>query len=245
VSRRAAPTTLLEALRELRGEIGVLLVLALAAGSAWGFIEIADEVMEGETRQVDERILVAMRTPGDLNNPIGPKWVEELGRDFTALGGVGVLTLLTLAAAGYLLMMRKQHAALLVLAAVGSGILASQLLKYGFDRPRPELVPHGSHVYTSSFPSGHSMMAALTYLTLGALLAKVHRGWRARVYLLTLAIVISLLVGVSRVYLGVHWPTDVLAGWSAGAFWALMCWQLANWLQRRGQIEPEGVETDG
>jgi undecaprenyl-diphosphatase len=236
---------LAELLRGLRGEIGVLLVLAVAAGSAWAFIEIADEVMEGETRAVDERILLSMRTGGDPGDPIGPKWVEELGRDFTALGGVGVLSLLTLAAAGYLLLMKKWHAAILVLAAIGSGILASQLLKYGFDRPRPELVPHGSHVYTSSFPSGHSMMAALTYLTLGALLAKVHRGWRAKIYLVSLAIVISVLVGVSRVYLGVHWPTDVLAGWSAGAFWALLCWQLANWLQQRGRIEAEGVDTNG
>lgn len=110
-------------------------------------------------------------------------------------------------------------------------------LKMGFDRVRPDLVPHGSFVYTASFPSGHALMSAVTYLTLGALLASVHSPARVKAYFLAVAMVLTLLVGVSRVYLGVHWPTDVAAGWSVGAAWALMSWLLMRWLQKRGGVE--------
>ena len=125
------------------------------------------------------------------------------------------------------------------LAAVGGGIVLSSLLKAGFERPRPELVPHGSLVYTASFPSGHSMMAAVVYLTLGALLARAQPRRRLKVYLLALAVLVTVAVGISRVYLGVHWPTDVLAGWTIGGAWALLWWAVALGLQRRGRIEPE------
>ena len=137
-----------------------------------------------------------------------------------------------------LLLVRKRRTALLLLLSCTGGILLSTALKYGFDRPRPDLVSHGSVVYTASFPSGHSMMAAAVYLTLGALLASVEPDYRAKIFLLTVALVLSVLVGVSRVYLGVHWPTDVLAGWSAGAAWAIACWIVALKFQRRGAVEP-------
>jgi undecaprenyl-diphosphatase len=163
--------------------------------------------------------------------------VEESERDFTALGGVAVMALLTCGAAGFLLLDRKKGAAVLVLVAVGGGLLLSSVLKRGFERPRPDLVPHGSYVYTSSFPSGHSTMAAATYLTLGALLARVQARRRIKVFLLGFAILITLLVGVSRVYLAVHWPTDVLAGWTLGGLWALICWLVARQLQRHGKVE--------
>ena len=228
-----------------RRELPLVLLLTLLAGGVWGFIELADEVIEGETHAVDTAILLALRTPGDLDDPLGPGWVEEVGRDFTALGGVAVLTLITAAACGYLLIRRRYRAALLVVAAVGGGIVLSSLLKTGFDRPRPDLVPHGSIVYTASFPSGHSMMAAVVYLTLGALLARTQPRRRLKAYILSLAVVMTVAVGVSRVYLGVHWPTDVLAGWTVGGAWALLWWVVTLWLQRRGQVEPEegaGVE---
>lgn len=198
-----------------------LLVLALFAGGLWAFIELADEVLEGETHAIDEAILVALRVPGDLSDPIGPGWLEEMMRDFTALGGTGVLTLLTAIVVVFLLVARLPRAALAVALAIGGGILLSTLLKSGFDRPRPDLVPHGSIVYTASFPSGHSMMSATVYLTLSALVSRVLTRRRLRVYLVTMAVLLTLLVGASRVYLGVHWPTDVLAGWTVGALWAL------------------------
>lgn len=201
---------------------GTLILLALVAGGMWAFIELAEEVLEGSTHVLDERILVALRTEGNLSDPLGPRWFEEMMRDFTGLGGTGVLTLLTIAAIGFLLIARAPHAALGVFLAVGSGILLSTLLKSGFDRPRPDLVPHGGIVYTQSFPSGHSMMAATVYLTLGALVGQVIRRRPLRIYVIALAMLLTILIGVSRVYLGVHWPTDVLAGWTLGAVWALI-----------------------
>lgn len=222
-----------------RYELVMLLCVAVLSGGIWGFVALADEVIEGDTHSIDESLLLALRNPADLSDPIGPGWVEEMGRDFTALGGVGVLVLITLGALGYLLLARHYRAALFASIAVPGGILLSTVMKLGFDRPRPDLVPHEAMVYTASFPSGHSMMSAVTYLTLAALLIRVQPALRLKAYLLILAILLTLLVGISRVYLGVHWPTDVLAGWTAGASWAALCWIVMRWIQRRGQLGPE------
>jgi undecaprenyl-diphosphatase len=222
-------------------ELVPLVLLVLVAGGIWMFAQLTDEVKEGGTRRFDERVLLSLRNPADRSDPLGPAWVEETERDFTALGGVAVMGLLTLGVSGFLLLDGKKGAAVLVLIAVGGGLLLSSLLKHAVERPRPELVPHGSYVYTSSFPSGHSTMSAATYLTLGALLARVQRRRRLKAFLLGFAILITLLVGISRVYLGVHWPTDVLAGWTLGGIWALVCWLLARRLQRSGQVETAGA----
>jgi len=222
----------------LRFEVPVLLVLAAGLGCVWGFIEVAAEVGEGETRALDEHLLLALRESGDPADPIGPRWVEEMARDFTALGGVAVLALITFISVVYLLLMKKRRAALMLVVAVGGGLLLSTLFKAGFHRPRPDLVAHLSQVHTASFPSGHSMLSAVTYLTLGALLSPLHRDWQVKVFLLSTAILITVLVGLSRVYLGVHWPTDVLAGWAAGGAWASLCWLAALWFQKRGAVEP-------
>ena len=226
-------------------ELALVAVMALLAGSLWAFIGISDEVLEGDTHAIDESILLSLRTPGDRSDPVGPAWVEELGRDATALGGVGILTFITIASVIYLMLRGKSRAALFVAIAIASGIVLSSALKLGFERPRPDLVPHGSAVYTRSFPSGHSMMSALVYLTLGVLLARLQPERRLKVYVLLLAILVTVAVGVSRVYLGVHWPTDVLAGWAAGGAWAMVSWGAVLWLQRRRKVEPsadEGVD---
>jgi undecaprenyl-diphosphatase len=160
--------------------------LVLGAAGIWGFVELADEVTEGETVLIDQSLLLVLRSRADPSDPLGPPWLEELFRDFTALGGVGVLMLLTLAVAGFLLLERRIRAMMLVLVAVGGGLALSTLLKGAFGRPRPDLVPHESYVYTASFPSGHSMMAAVTYLTLGALLARVQPRRRVKAYILVL-----------------------------------------------------------
>jgi len=214
-----------------------LIALLVVAGGLWGFVKLADEVQENETLSLDRSVLLAMRNPADLSDPIGPRWFEETARDVTALGGVGILSAMTLASAGLLVLQKKHRAAMFILVAVGGGLLLSTLLKYGFDRPRPDLVPHGSHVYTASFPSGHSMMSAVTYLTLGTLLARTISDRKVKIYLIVIAIVVTASVGVSRVYLGVHWPSDVLAGWTLGACWAIACWTVELWSQRAGRVE--------
>lgn len=228
-----------------RREVALLVSIALAAASLALFAQLANEVVEGETHAFDERVLLALRDPVDTRDPIGPGWLEDLMRDVTALGSMVVLTFLSLAVTGFLILQGKRHTALLVVVAVGGGVLVSMLAKAGFDRPRPELVSHGTRVYTTSFPSAHSMMAAVVYLTLGALLARIQPRLSLRVYLIGLAAVLTISVGFSRVYLGVHWPTDVLAGWALGAAWALGCWAIALWLQARGQIEADELEPPG
>lgn len=229
------------ALAWLRGKaaLGYLVALLLASSLLWGFIELAEAVVGSETRVLDSRIILMLRNPANLSDPMGPPWVEELARDFTALGGVAILTLLTAAVAGFLWLRRQRHSAWFLVLSVSTGIVLGQVLKSVFDRPRPDLVPHGSFVYTASFPSGHSMMSAIVYLTLAALLARSLDRWALKAYVMFLAIGATLMVGISRVYLGVHWPTDVLAGWIIGAAWALLCAMLARWLEQRGDIEPE------
>ena len=213
------------------------------AGRRLGVVVLADAVTEGETESFDERVLLARASRQSLIRWGRRGW--RIWGDVTALGGTVFLTLLTLAVSGYLLLDSKRHAALLVLIAVGGGVLLSATLKRSFDRPRPDLFPHGQYVSTASFPSGHSMVSAATYLTLGALLARVQSRPALKAYVLILAALLMFAVGASRVYLGVHWPTDVLAGWTAGATWALLCWLVARWLQRRGQVEGYATETGG
>ena len=221
-----------------RYEFGVLAALLVVLIGVWGFIELAENVGEGETLHFDEWAVRALREADDPADPLGPHWLEEIGRDLTALGGNAVLTLFTLAVAGFL-WMRGMHQALALLAvAVLGGLLISTGLKEFFDRPRPSLVPHLSATYTSSFPSGHSMLSAATYLTLGALLARFVKERQLKAYFLIVAMLLTAMVGISRVYLGVHYPTDVLAGWTAGLVWALLCWLAALYLQRRGLARP-------
>jgi undecaprenyl-diphosphatase len=216
-----------------RRNFTVLCCLLALLGSVWLFAEIASAMTAGNTHELDRSVLLLMRTAGDVTDPIGPGWAEEIGRDITALGGNVVLTLLTLVVMGYLLLCQRRRLAVVVLIASLGALGVNTLLKNSYQRDRPDLVPHGAEVYTASFPSGHSMVAAATYLTLGALLASAVRRRRLKVYALSVALTLTLLVGASRVYLGVHWPTDVLAGWTAGAGWALLCWLLAQWWQRR------------
>jgi undecaprenyl-diphosphatase len=190
----------------------------------WGFLSIGGEMTEGDTQALDRRLLLGLRAPGDPAEPIGPRAFEEAMRDITALGGFTVLTLVTIVAVVAFAMHRRwKHAGVMA----GTILLAqfcSRLLKNFYDRPRPDLAPHLVEVYSASFPSGHSMLSAATYLTLAALIAHLEVTRRARVMVFVLALLLIFAIGFSRVYMGVHWPSDVMAGWCAGAAWALGAW---------------------
>ena len=223
-------------------ELPVLLAFVGIASGVWIFTLVAGAVTDGGTQAFDRKLLLSMRQ--EDRSPKGPPAMQEAARDITALGGATVLTLLTLVTGGFLLLDGKRYMAGFLFASVASGLVVSSILKSLFQRPRPDLVPFGSYVTTTSFPSGHSMMSAITYLTLGALLARTQSRKRMKAYFLLTAGMLTLLVGISRVYLGVHWPTDVLAGWTAGASWAILCWLIARWLQNRHAIEGEAAECD-
>ena len=221
-------------------EFSVLLAGIVAAGGLWGFIEMAEVARDTAAHGFDTEILLSFREAGRPDDPVGPPWLEEAVRDITGLGSMIVLVLVTAAAIFYLLLIGTGREALLVLIAVGGGQILSSLLKLGIDRPRPDLVPHLVEVQTLSFPSGHAMMAAVTYLTLGSILAEIAPGRATKIYVLGVAVLITLMVGVSRIYLGVHWPSDVLAGWCAGFAWAMLCWLVARHFFRRAGLSNEG-----
>ena len=218
-------------------EIGATIALGITAFGVLAFALIADETLEGETRGFDESLLLALREPGDPTNPIGPAWLEHALLDITALGGYVILSMLVIGVAIYLIAAGKRGTALLVVGAVGSGTLLSETLKLGFARPRPDLVAHLAEVQSASFPSGHAMISAIAYLTLGVLLTRVHKQRRTKIIIMSYAILLTLMIGLSRIYLGVHWPTDVLAGWALGAAWSSLWWLGAWQLQRMGQVE--------
>lgn len=213
-------------------EFTVLAALAVCAGGLFAFAAIVDEVLEGETDYFDRAILSALRAADDPADPVGPQWLEVVFRDLTALGGYTVITTIAIFAVGFLALLRRWRTiALFVLALVGGTIL-NNVLKYTIERPRPDLVNHLVEVQTLSLPSGHAMLSAVAYLTLGALVAQFQTSWSLKFYVVAAGVVLTILVGVSRVYLGVHWPTDVLAGWCIGAAWAMAFWLLARYLDR-------------
>lgn len=206
----------------------ILIALAIAAASAWVFLGIADEVAEGDTQLIDGWVLLLLRDPADLSTAIGPVWLRTASRDITALGDIGILMFIVLVVTGFLALARRWRTAGFVLAATLSGSLMVGILKHMFERNRPTFASAEIYIATSSFPSGHAMMSAVVYLTLAALLARLVSEVHLKVYVLGVALVVTWVIGLSRVYLGVHWPSDVAAGWAVGAAWALAWWILAQ-----------------
>jgi len=213
-----------------------LTAMLLALAGFWGFLELADDVQEGGTTAFDrwifEHIAGRYETLG--------KFAQEGGRDLTALGGTTVITLMVAGVLVFLMLRRQWKSAAFVLAAVLGGLLISLLLKEFYDRARPDIYAHQSLTSTSSFPSGHSANAAVAYLTMAILMAKLVESTKMKAYILSAGLLIPLLVGLSRIFVGVHWPTDVLAGWLIGLAWGLFVYSAATYLQEHGAIEQEG-----
>jgi len=227
-----------------RGADGIWLLVTLLAllVLALGFIALWDEVEEQDLQQFDERVLRALRQPDNPEVPLGPRWLAEAARDVTALGSGSVLALVVVAVAGFLAQVRRYRTLLFMVGSTVGGALLNAWLKGFMGRPRPSVVPHLTWVLSESFPSGHAMLSAIVYLTLGALLAQLTQRRRLKAYLLGVALLLTLLIGVTRVYLGVHYPTDVLGGWVAGLAWALLTALVARMARRRSPALDEEAE---
>ena len=218
---------------------GAVLVLALL----WLFATLADKVFEGDTRQFDEWVLSALRQTDDPSQLKGPRWLKWGAEDITALGSPTVLGLTVLAVTGYLFLHGLYRNGLFIFVASGGGWVLNWVLKAVFARARPEIVPHLREVVSSSFPSGHALTSAAVYLTLGALLMRIAEGRLAKYYCIAIAMFVTFLVGSSRVFLGVHYPSDVVAGWLVGMSWALLCWVVERMLERRAGLKREQQEA--
>lgn len=227
-----------------RLETRALLLLIAMSAAVWAFLEIAGEMAEGETDAADRWLLLRLRNPADLADPVGPRTFEEAMRDVTALGGFTVLTIVAVVSVAAFLLHGKRRQALVMAVTILASQVLSEGLKAIYGRPRPELVSHGSYVYSASFPSGHSMLSAATYLTLAVMIASLEprRATKALVFLL--AGLVMAAVGVSRIYLGVHWPSDVLAGWCAGAAMAFLAWLALLWLRGRAAATQARVKDE-
>ena len=218
--------------RSSRGKPWLLVWLAAAtAGFVGVFLKVAVEVRQGETLTFDTDVLDWFRDPGSRTGIKGPEWLPEAARDITSLGSYPVLGLLVVLVVVYLLARRRLAPALYLAGSVISGVTVSNLLKIGFNRPRPSF-DNTPEVFTASFPSGHATMSAVVFLTLGAILALDEPSHRLKAFLVSAAVLLTVLVGASRVYLGVHYPTDVLAGWSLGTGWSALCLIVARLLIR-------------
>jgi undecaprenyl-diphosphatase len=222
-----------------RSEAASLAILALLAGAVFVFIEIAEEMTEGDSRALDMVVLQALHPASDPRDPIGPAWLDRAAADFTSLGSVSVLVTITLAVMGFLILRRRALEAALLAIALGGGLIISEGLKGLFNRERPPDIYRAAEALNPSFPSGHALLSAVLYLSLGAMLARSTTNKAIRAYVMAGAILITLLVGVTRVYLGVHWATDVLAGWCVGAAWATACWLFERWARTHFAAQPD------
>jgi undecaprenyl-diphosphatase len=203
------------------------------------FLKLTSAVMEGETLAFDRAIVQGFRKADDASRPIGPAWIEGALLDITALGGPTVITLAVLAVVGFLLLQARYHSAIAIVLTAASGEILNAALKSAFMRPRPDVVPHLRTAFDTSFPSGHAMQSAIIYLTLGAMLMRLSERRLTKIYCCTVAMLATFLVGLSRVYLGVHYPNDVLAGWIVGLFWASVCWLVAQHYEVRAGLKAE------
>lgn len=224
-----------------RTEAAALVAMSVIAGALLMFVGIADEMAEGDSHAFDLTVLQTLHPePG---NPVGPAWLQHAAEDFTSFGSISVLITVTLAAGGFLVLRRRSLEAAILAAALGGGLAISEGLKGFFGRARPPDIYRAVEALNPSFPSGHALLSAVVYLTLGAMLARSTKSGAIRTYVMTGAILIAMLVGVTRVYLGVHWASDVLAGWCLGAAWATVCWMFERWaVARLGKRDGEALD---
>ncbi|WP_339873979.1 phosphatase PAP2 family protein [uncultured Brevundimonas sp.] len=216
-----------------RTELALLSGLLVVALGIWAFAGLADETGEAGNQAFDQAVLAAMRPNPDPSDAWGPWWLQVAAGDITALGGIAVLGLFATVAVGFLLIQRKRLSALMLVLGLTGGVALSEGLKGVFGRARPPSLFQAVETINASFPSGHALLSTVFYLTVGVLVARTLPRRRLKTFVLGTAVLIALLVGTTRVYLAAHWATDVLAGWSVGAAWAMSLWVVASLIERR------------
>jgi len=232
------PTAFLtRALRVARTEIAVVAALLVVALGTLTFIEVADDIREPGGQAFDQAVLHAVRPfADDPGRPWGPWWLQEAAADITSLGGISVLTLFALIALGFMLIQGKRLSALLLVGGLAGGVVLSEGLKALFERERPPVIYQAVETLNASFPSGHALLSTVFYLTLGVMLTRAFPRKRLKAYVLGVGVLIALLIGLTRIYLGAHWASDVFAGWSVGAAWAMVLWLIAYAVERRQRL---------
>lgn len=225
-------------LRLARQELAAVAALCVAGGGVLAFIEIADDMTEADGVAFDEAVLAVLRPNPDPTDALGPPWLNTAMLDLTSLGGIAVLSLFAVAVVGFLLIQRKRLSAVMLTVGLAGGVAISEALKGAFERDRPPAEVQAVETINASFPSGHALLSTVFYLTLAVMLAHALPQRRLKAYVLTIGLLTAVIVGISRVWLGAHWASDVMAGWSLGAAWAMICWLAAfafeRWQRRRG-----------
>ena len=223
----------------LLGALGIFLVagVIIAAIGTWVFTEIAERVMSGGTQAFDEAVLRWMSAHHS-------KALDGIMLELTTLGTGTVLMMIVCVSALFLTLTRHRYSALLLLVATAGGLILDTVLKLQFNRPRPHVFIWGTQAFGSSFPSGHAMGATITYSTVAYLAARLHRRAWARWLTMSVALLVILLIGMSRIYLGVHYPSDVVAGIILGLAWAAFCMATLEAIQRFAEHRAPRVERD-
>jgi len=244
MTRNAAVVFLRRVLRVARTEIAALSAILILGAGVVGFVELADVVTEAEGRDFDWMVLSALRPQG-AGEPWGPWWLHEAAADLTSLGGIAVLGLFAVIAVTFLLIQKKRLSALLLISGLAGGVALSEGLKAVFERERPPSEYQTVETLNASFPSGHALLATVFYLSLGVMLTRAFPQQRLKGFVLGVAIALALTVGTTRIYLGAHWATDVLAGWAVGASWAMALWLVSYAVARRQIVHHAPLQDEG
>lgn len=213
----------------LIGTLGIFLVagLVVAALGVVAFLTLASHVKSGTTQSFDDAVIRWMGAHHTHS-------LDAVMLEVTALGTGTVVLMIVAVAALFLVLTSHKYSAALLLASTAGGIVLNGLLKIGFDRPRPAIFLPQVQTVSSSFPSGHAMSAAIVYTTVAYLAARLHKRRWARWLVMSAAFVVIAMISISRLYLGVHYPSDVVAGLAIGLAWAGFCMATLEAIQKFG-----------
>ena len=242
MTRLQTVTFLRRMLRIARTEIAALSALFIVALGILTFVEVADDMTEADGQAFDQAVLAWMQpVAGD---PRGPWWLEVAAADLTSLGGISVLGLFAVIAVAFLLIQRKRLSASLLVLGLAGGVALSEGLKGLFERERPPAAFQAVETLNASFPSGHTLLATVFYLSIGVMLTRAFPRAHLKAFVLGAAMTLALLIGLTRAYLGAHWASDVFAGWCVGAAWAMALWLIAYAVQRRQAAHRSGPHDE-